>query len=103
MLSISASAGSDAGVVIQQDTLFIVKMVVRPDAPLLTQTPLMFVYDVENNHRTLLNEDKTGLIGAVLTVGILGDVSGDSHVAAYDASLILQYLLGCGTSDRSRS
>lgn len=90
---LSIDAASAAGVVVN-DTLFVIRMVVAPDAPLLTQSPLMFVYDIENNRRTLINEDKPGFIGAVLTVGVLGDVSGDSHVSAVDASLVLQHLVG---------
>jgi len=91
--TLSVDAAAQSGVVIS-DTLFIIKMVVQPGVPLLTQSPLMFVNDPVRNRRTLINESPPSVMGAVLTVGIMGDVSVDGRITANDASIILQDLVG---------
>ncbi len=68
--------------------------VVREEAALLTQTPLTFVYDPEGGMRTIVDERRIAARGAVLSVGLFGDASVDGNVTAFDASAILQSVVG---------
>jgi len=96
-LEIAAMSTEGEEVSLPSDTLFVVKMAVQPDVPLLTQSPLIFVNDVARSRRTLLDEGRPTAMGAILTIGIIGDVSGDGTIAAMDASIVLRSVVGLAT------